>query len=228
MGRGVASPETDRRQVRLNEEAVRALPRPPKGQRQYRFPGAIVQGRPVVKGFAVSVTAAGARSYVLNYSVKGRERRMVIGAADAWTVPKAAAEARRLRQMADQGVDPLAERDAVTGDRTVKAVALRYLDAERGRLRSIKLRERAFERWIFPKAGSLQIGDLRRSQVAAVLAHVRSHPDGGLPSHKASRRTSRLLRLGMPRPAARPTAMNPRRFAKWRKSTRASAPGNVS
>lgn len=65
-----------------------------------------------VKGFGVRVTSAGVKSFVLNYVVHGKERRMTIGQFPAWSVVKAREEASRLKRMIDSGIDPLAEKEA--------------------------------------------------------------------------------------------------------------------
>jgi integrase len=67
-----------------------------------------------VTGFGARVTAAGARSYVLTYVVRGsgRQRRYTIGGCDRWTATDARAEARRLKALVDQGGDPLADIEA--------------------------------------------------------------------------------------------------------------------
>ena len=66
-----------------------------------------------VKGFAARVTAAAARSFVLNYRCAGRERQLTIGGFPAWSTATARGEAKKLRRLVDQGIDPLAEREAV-------------------------------------------------------------------------------------------------------------------
>ena len=69
-------------------------------------------------GLGARVTAAGARSYIYNYRVRGSgtQRRHTIGSCRDWTIGGARIEARRLRRMIDSGGDPLAdlaaERDA--------------------------------------------------------------------------------------------------------------------
>ena len=62
-----------------------------------------------LSGFGVRVTAAGARSYVLNYRMAGRERRFTIGDAKAWKCSPARDEAARLKARVRLGDDPLAE-----------------------------------------------------------------------------------------------------------------------
>jgi integrase len=88
----------------LADNLIRRLPPPAKGNR-------IVYDSEVA-GFGVRVTAAGARSFVINYYTIGRERRYTIGGYPDWTATDARKEARRLRHLIDQGGDPLADDEA--------------------------------------------------------------------------------------------------------------------
>jgi integrase len=87
----------------LTDVIIKQLPLPAKGSK--------VHYDAVTKGFGISVTAAGARSFVLNYRVKGtgRERRITIGRYPDWMTTAARSEAQRLRRLIDQGSDPLGD-----------------------------------------------------------------------------------------------------------------------
>src|SRR5262249_37592267 len=87
--------------TRLPDATVKRLPTPATGSKVY-YDGDL-------PGFGARVTAAGARSFILNYVVKGtgRERRLTIGSATVWRTTAAREEAKRLRQEIDRGVDPL-------------------------------------------------------------------------------------------------------------------------
>ena len=65
-------------------------------------------------GFGVRLTANGARSYILRYRTRGsmRDRSFTIGDAGDWRTSEARAEAKRLKQIVDQGGDPLGELQA--------------------------------------------------------------------------------------------------------------------
>src|SRR5262245_10764555 len=95
---------------RLNEDVVRQLPVPDKDNQVTYFAGAMIQGAKAPRGFGVRVTAAGARAFVLNYRLRGREYRFTIGAWPDWTALKAVREARTLRQRIDRGENPIADR----------------------------------------------------------------------------------------------------------------------
>src|SRR5580704_9840606 len=94
----------------LTAQTIADLPAPPTGSKLYWFKGAIVQGRPIPRGLGVRVTAAGARSWILNYGIDGKERRITIGDVASWTVIDAVKRARELRKLIDRGTDPMAER----------------------------------------------------------------------------------------------------------------------
>jgi integrase len=89
----------------LTDAIVKKLPIPAKDNQ-------IEKDDPVkgVKGFGARVTANGVRSYTLDYTTKaGRQRRLTIGLTAHWKTTDARAEAKRLRQMVDQGGDPLGD-----------------------------------------------------------------------------------------------------------------------
>ncbi|HWS10514.1 MAG TPA: integrase, partial [Xanthobacteraceae bacterium] len=65
---------------RLSEETIRRLPVPATGNSIAYFAGATIQGAKAPRGFGVRVTAAGARAFILNYRLRGREHRFTIGA----------------------------------------------------------------------------------------------------------------------------------------------------
>jgi integrase len=103
-------PSTVPKGVRLSDAICRRLAPPAKGQH-------ITWDDPA--GFGLRVTAAGAKSFVLNYRTKaGRARRVTIGAFPTWSTSSARDEARRLKRLVDQGEDPLGvvqeEREAPT------------------------------------------------------------------------------------------------------------------
>jgi integrase len=81
-----------------------------------------------VSGFGCRVTGAGARSFVLNYRVKGQERRYTIGAYPDYSVTAAREEAKRLKQEIGKGVDPLAEKQADREAPTMADLAARYVE----------------------------------------------------------------------------------------------------
>ena len=138
-------------------------------------PEAVIQGTKAPRGFGVRVTAAGAKSFVMNYRNRAhRERRFTIGQWPDWSVLKAVKAAKDLRQRIDRGEDPMDDRrkqDTATGN-TFKAICEEYLKRAGKDLRSKDARERALERLVYPKFGSRQIDDIKRSEIVSLLDKI--------------------------------------------------------
>ena len=66
---------------RLTDNEAKALPLPATGNR--------IAYDSEVKGFGARITAAGAKAFILNYRVAGRERRITIGSFPDWSVKAA-------------------------------------------------------------------------------------------------------------------------------------------
>jgi hypothetical protein len=83
--------------MKLADRIVKTLPPPPQGAK--------ITYDEAVKGFGVRVTAAGSRSFILNYRTRlGRERRFTIGSFPEWQTGAARAEAAALKRKIDGGV----------------------------------------------------------------------------------------------------------------------------
>ena len=121
----------------LSEETIKRLRTPAKGNSITYFPGATIQGAKAPRGFGVRVTASGARAFILNYRLRGREHRFTIGAWPDWTALRAVREARYLRQRVDRGEDPLKGRAPIPATKTVSNVIddfmTRYALPEQGK-----------------------------------------------------------------------------------------------
>jgi integrase len=104
--------------VKLTKQTISSIPIPEKGNK--------VTYDTDVTGFGIRVTAKGVRSFILNYRINNRERRITIGAYPTWTATAAREEARLLRRDIDQGIDPLAERIDKRDAPTIKDLWERY------------------------------------------------------------------------------------------------------
>jgi integrase len=66
-----------------------------------------------VSGFGIRITAAGAKSFILNYrTLAQRERRYTIGGFGDWGTAAARAKAKELKRLIDDGGDPMADIEA--------------------------------------------------------------------------------------------------------------------
>ncbi len=161
---------------RLSEDTIKRLPVPATGNSITYFAGATTQGAKAPRGFGVRVTAAGARAFILNYRLRGREHRFTIGAWPDWSALKAVREARNLRQRVDRGENPLEDRAQSPETKTVSNVlddfVTRYVRNKDQPLRSADHIESAFNRLVKPRLGKLGVYELRRSHVAEMLDRI--------------------------------------------------------
>jgi integrase len=163
---------------KLSEETVKRLPVPDKGNRVSYFAGATIQGAKAPRGFGVRVTASGARAFVLNYRLRGREHRYTIGAWPDWSALKAVREARNLRQRIDRGENPIADRTPSPATASVASIldefVARYVRHPKQPLRerTADEYESAFNRLVRPRIGKLGIYEVRRSHIIKMLDEV--------------------------------------------------------
>lgn len=159
---------------RLSEEIVKRLPSPARGNRITYFAGATIQGAKTPRGFGVRVTAAGARAFVLNYRLRGREYRYTIGAWPDWSALKAARLARDLRQRVDRGENPLDDRTPPPATATVASILDDFVARHVRTLRARSANEylSAFDRLVKPRIGKLGIYEVRRSHVIKMLDEI--------------------------------------------------------
>jgi integrase len=166
--------------MKLNETVIAALPAPARGNKLYFFPGAVVQGAAVPRGFAVRVTKDGSKAFVLDYRVGARQRRYTIGRWPDWSALTAVREARDLRQRIDRGEDPLGERreaaKPLPEPEPVKTITDVLDEFVRGhvekRLRRPENYTQAFDRLVKPMLGSRAIYEVRRSHIAEMLDRI--------------------------------------------------------
>jgi integrase len=125
-----------------------------------------------VRGLGCRITAAGAKSFILDYRTKtGRHRRHTIGkVADGWTVGAARAEAKELRKKIDQGLDPMAEVQAGRDAPTVADLCQRFTEEHLPKLRPLTQRDykAAIEKLILPKLGAAKVAEITYAEVDAL------------------------------------------------------------
>ncbi len=140
--------------TKISEKVVKELLPPATGNRRVYDTD--------LPGFGVRITANGVVAFVLNYTLRGVERRFTIGRWPTWSVTAARDEAKRLKRLVDQGHDPLKERQDHRAAPTVRQLWERY---ETEHLPSLskaggKDVERMFEQLILPRLGSRKLMDL--------------------------------------------------------------------
>ena len=144
---------------RLSDKLIRALPSPPTGNK--------ITYDTEVKGFGIRVTAAGARSFVINYTAEGHERRMTIGLFPTWNTTAARDEAKEIRRRIDRGGDPLGQRIEAREAPTVrdlwKQYEVKHLPTKRARSASDD--RSMWETYILPRLGPMKVATITHSDV---------------------------------------------------------------
>ena len=143
--------------IQIRDKAVKSILIPDRGSKIYYDLE--------LKGFGIRVTSKGAKSFVLNYHVHRRERRMTIGSYPAWTVAAAREEAKKLKRLIELGQDPLAEREEINTAPSVSDLWQRFRTEHIPDLadRSQKDQISMWERYIVPELGNVRLSQLTAS-----------------------------------------------------------------
>lgn len=132
-----------------------------------------------VLGFGCRVTAAGARSFILNYRTRsGRERRYTIGPASEWSVPAARNEAKELKKRIERGDDPLAEIRADREAPTVADMCARFREEHLPKKRPAtqRLYSDVIDRMVLPKLRHFKVAEVTFADIDAL--HRKITKDG--------------------------------------------------
>jgi integrase len=118
------------------------------------------------------VTKAGHRSFVYQYRAGHRSRRMTFPLALG--LDKARKEARKALGGVASGGDPLQERRKAEAlaENTLQSICEEYWRREGKRLRSRNQTEATLKRLVYPKLGSRQIDDIRRTDIVRLLDKI--------------------------------------------------------
>lgn len=152
--RNTDTSRTRRKTHRLTDKLVRELLPPERGNK--------ITYDDRLYGFGIRITKAGNKAFILNYHVKGQERRITIGQYPTWTVLAARKKAEELKLRVSQGFDPLESRITDRNAPTVREMWERY---ERDYLPKLAKRSRQdqtamFKKSILPKLGSKKVADV--------------------------------------------------------------------
>ncbi|SDG17385.1 tyrosine-type recombinase/integrase [Thalassobaculum litoreum] len=134
-----------------------------------------------VKGFALRVTTRGAKAFVLDYRVNGRQRRITIGSYPDWSVAAAREKAKAMKREVDLGADPMGERHDERTAPTVKDLWSRY-SSEHLALKSPRSQADETAMWrdlILPQLSKEHVRDISTDHVERL--HRRISVERGTP-----------------------------------------------
>ncbi|MGY3358829.1 integrase [Bradyrhizobium sp. GM0.4] len=161
----------------------------PRASTLYYFSGATLQGKKAPAGFAVRVTAAGTKAFVLFHRKEGKGYLETLGRWDAnaqggsLTVRDAIVKADRLVKDLTKGnrEDPRPERtrrledgnkpDGLDVAGLLDMFVTRYVEKE-AKLRSGEQIKDTFERLVKPEIGNIGIYEIRRSHIVDMLDEI--------------------------------------------------------
>lgn len=130
-------------------------------------------------GFAVRILPSGRRSYIAQYRIGNRYRRMSLGAHGVLTPEKARRMAFKVLAAVKDGEDPAGERSRARKACTVKELAKRFDEEHIAvRLKPGTAREyrRNLRRFILPALGRLKVADVTRADIAKFHHDLRHIP----------------------------------------------------
>jgi integrase len=157
---------------RITDRLVKALEPPSTGNK--------ITWDAETSGFGVRATAAGVKSFVLQYrNLEGRSRRLTIGRYPDWTVAAARAESKQIkRDVAAQGIDPLGKRQAVRQAPTVADLAEHFIAEYLPGLRPRSRKDYAdrIKLHVVPAIGSLKVAGVTPGDIRGLKLKLQATP----------------------------------------------------
>ena len=152
-----------------------------------------------VPGFGLRVRETGSRSWIFQYKIVGKTRRLVIGQASAIKLARARKIAGDYHTKVKQGRDPAAEKhiQVQRASHTFGGLVTRYLDQQREQLRPASYREivRHLERYSAP-LHPLPIDVVDRRIISERLGAIARDP-GAITSNRVRATISAMFTWGM-------------------------------
>jgi len=134
-----------------------------------------------VDGLMLDVKQTGTKSWVLRATIGNRRRTMGLGSYPDVTLSRAREKARKAREMIEQGIDPIEERDKhrreLGGRRSMsfKEATRRCFEKKSTEFRSRKHAQNwisSVEIYAFPVIGKMSVSDIELPDILAVLEPI--------------------------------------------------------
>jgi integrase len=133
-----------------------------------------------IEGFGLRVTAAGAKSFVLNYRVSGRKRRYTIGRWPQWTADAARDEViTNLWPAIHKGGDPQHGKEIERGEPMMKELADDYIEQwaiPHKKPSSVKQDRRMLNTRVLPALGKLRVKAVTTRDIEKLHNSLRRTP----------------------------------------------------
>ncbi len=132
-----------------------------------------------IPGFGVRITSTAAISFVLNYRIHGRERRLTIGRHPELTATAARERALQFKARILDSHDPLEEREQDRSQPTVSQLAKQYLDeyaVTHKRPTSLRNDRQMIEKIIVPLIGGLRLKSVGKRDIQSLHASLKNTP----------------------------------------------------
>jgi len=134
-------------------------------------------------GLYLRISEGGGRAWLLFVHVQGKRREMGLGSVKLYNLAEARERARKYRQIADAGKDPIAERDKeeaanaaeLASCRTFKECAVEYIKLHEAQWRNAKFKKdwpASLESYVYPKMGDTDIRDISKADVLKALEPI--------------------------------------------------------
>jgi integrase len=176
---------------RLTDSYVKKAPLPPSGN------WVIYDSE--TAGFGLRCTAAGARSFILNYRTRGgKERRYTIGDATNWNVAAARKVAKEIRRKIPDGYDPLSVIELERGAKTVAGMCARFIEDHLPELRAKTAADyrSMIDREILPAIGKLKLVDVKPDDIDGLHRKIsRGHGEHRARPYRANRVAALLSKM---------------------------------
>jgi integrase len=134
-------------------------------------------------GLWLSVSKEGAKSWVFQFTLNGKERQHGMGSLTTLSLADARIRARKLRQDVEQGIDPIAQKRAARFALVVNAskrltfeeAAKDYIDTHEAGWKNEKHRAQwtaSLETYAFPVIGKVDVADITTAHILAILKPI--------------------------------------------------------
>ncbi len=134
-------------------------------------------------GLYLRISEGGGRAWLLFVHVRGKRREMGLGSVKLYNLAEARERARKYRQIAHAGKDPIAERDKekaanaaeLASRRTFRECAVEYIRLHEAQWRNAKFKKdwpASLESYVYPKMGDTDIRDISKADVLKALEPI--------------------------------------------------------